>query len=374
MLIYSYNLEKYILNRFFNKLLLLPNSYTIKGSFRRKIPYVTDIDIVNKIYPTIDKSSIYKKLIDLIDVVQRDDDIILVQITCGIDERFKITDASEDEINNIKKLLKPDEIIEVNKILEKHKDNTEKKIFFLNELIWPLYKLRWSPYQVLNNSMELRGNVRISFEETVEMNAILLLQYYIKIKNELVGVDVAVYYEPYKDTVSYEEAAKYYLKLSNYNKEYYYMLFPLKNYFKIHDNKTASELNDLIEKQMGLYKQLMVRIDAYRILYVTNNLSIETAKNIIINLLRDVPKLREFTTNILSKMRDVAENNPPEVKKEQWYILVNILYDQINNEASRIAKNHFDRYFNMIPNDQKNTYRMELANYLKNNFLSIFNN
>jgi hypothetical protein len=367
MLIYSYKLEKYIINRFFRKILLLPNSYVIKGSFRRKVPYITDIDIVNKVYPIINKSTIYQRLIELINIIHQDDDIILVQITCGTDGRFKVTDANPTEVSQIKNLLTPSEVIEFDKILDKYKDNVDQKVFFINELIWPLYKLRWSSYQVLNNSMELRGDRRVSFEEMLENNSTLLLQYYLKINTELVGIDVAVYYEPYQDKVSYEDAAKYYLRLSNYNKEYYYMLFPLKTYFRIHDDKTNYELNNLIEKQMGLYKQLMVRIDAYRILYITNNLDIETAKNIIINLIKDVPKLPDFKTNVLSKMQDVAENNPPEVKKEQWYLLVNVLYDQINLEASRVSKDHFFHYLNLVPKENQKNYYIEVAKYLKSN-------
>jgi len=365
MIIYSYKLEKYILGRFFNKILPLPDSYVIKGSFRRKIPYVTDIDVVNQVYPIINKSTIYKRLVDLIDIVQQDDDIILVQITCGTDVRFKVTEASPEEILQIKKLLTDTEVVELDKILNKYKDNNDKKVFFINEFIWPLYKLRWSPYQVLNNLMDLRGGLQVSFEEMLSNNAILLLQYYLKINTELIGVDVAVYYEPYQDKGSYEDAAKYYLKLANYNKEYYYMLFPLKNYFKMHDDKMNRELNDLIEKQMGLYKQLMVRIDAYRILYITNNLDINTAKNIIINLIRDVQKLPNFQTNVLSKMQDVAENNPPEVKKEQWYILINVLYDQINIESSKVAKDHFNHYLNLVPKESQHNYHIEFADYLR---------
>src|SRR5277367_3613824 len=102
MLIYSYKLEKYIMGKFFHKILLLPNSYVIKGSFRRKIPYITDIDIVNKVYPVINRGTIYQRLIDLVNVVHQDDDIIMVQITCGTDGRFKVTDANPKEISQIK--------------------------------------------------------------------------------------------------------------------------------------------------------------------------------------------------------------------------------------------------------------------------------
>jgi len=367
MLIYSYKLEKYILCHFFPKILLDPNSYIIKGSFKRKIPYITDIDVVNKVYPKITKSNIYPKIIELINRVYGDNDIIIVQITCGTDDRFKVTTADEIEVKRIRDLLNGDEQIELDRILMEYQSDPEKKVFYLNELIWPLYKLRWTPYQLLNNSMELRGDHRISFEEVVENASSILIQYYLKIGTNLLGIDVVIQYEDITDSKqAYEAAAKYYLKLSNYKKEYYYMLFPLKNYFKSNQNEVYSELEDVIEKKMGLYKQLMVRIDAYRILYITNNLDLNTAKNIILNLIRDVSKLPNCNCeNIISKLQDISNHPNPRHKMDQWNVLLGTLYDQINNAASIAAKQYFYNYLNMIPEPQRKEYYLDFASSVR---------
>jgi hypothetical protein len=365
MLIYSYKLEKYILSHFFPKILLIPDSYVIKGSFRRKVPYVTDVDVVNKVFHKYNKSNIYTNLIHLIETAYSDNDIIVVQITCGIDERFKIINADDEEINRIKKLLSSEEILELDKIIEENKEDNEKKKFFINELIWPLYKLRWTPYEVLNNSIELRGDHSISFEETVENNTTILIQYYLKIGTNLLGVDVVIQYEEIKEEKKiYAEAAKYYLKLSNYKKEYYYMLFPLKNYFRTNKNDIYTELDDIIEKKMGLYKQLMVRIDSYRMLYLTNNLDYNMGKNIVVNLINDIPKLLDFNTNILEKIKQVlvkGDTNDNESKLEQWNILLESLYSQINDAASQMAKKYFYSYLDKIPENKKKEYYIDFV-------------
>lgn len=370
MLIYSYKLEKYILCHFFPKILLLPDSYVIKGSFRRKIPYITDIDVVNKVFPTITRSNIYSKLINLMERAYADNDIIIVQITCGVDERFRITDGNDDEIKKIKNLLDDDEKLELDKIVEKYSDDVNKKVFFINEFIWPLYKLRWTPYQILNNSMDLRASHRVSFEEVIQSSSSILVQYYLKIGTNLLGVDVVIQYDEIpSERKAYEEAAKYYLKLSNYKKEYYYMLFPLKNYFKPNKKDIYNELEDIIEKKMGLYKQLMVRIDAYRMLYVTGNLDINLAKNIIVNLIKDVAKLPNFYSNVISKIQDVSmdndlpnkTDNSPQHKMDQWNVLLGPLYDHINNAASIAAKEYFYNYLNMIPESKRDDYYLKFA-------------
>jgi len=379
MLIYSYKLEKYILEHFFPKILLIPNSYIIKGSFRRKIPYITDIDVINKVYPSVNKSNIYQKIIELLERAYSDNDIIVVQITCGTDERFKVTNANNDEIERIRNLLTDEERTELDKIIKEYANDNEKKTFFINELVWPLYKLRWTPYQVLNNSMELRGSHRVSFEEIINISSTILIQYYLKIGTHLLGVDVVIQYVKIEhEKKVYEDAAKYYLKLSNYKKEYYYMLFPLKNYFKNDKTNTHIELEDIIEKKMGLYKQLMVRIDAYRILYMTDNLTMQIAKNIIINLIRDISKLSNFESNVVTKMqkvldsplnsksqKDISDDENNISKFENWYVLLGPLYDEINNAASLAAKKYFYDYLNKIPEPQRKNYCLEFASNVK---------
>lgn len=361
MLIFTYKLEKYFKNKILPKILLLPNNYVIKGSFRRKIPYVTDIDIVNTVYPKINRTNIYDHLIKLINSLgtYSESNIILVYITCGTDDRFRLTTGSDKEISRIKPLLTIKELEELELIIEKYSNNPDKKLFFINELIWPYYKLRWTPKNVLENSIELSGGLIVNFRETIEKNSVLLLQYYVRIGSYPIGIDVVVNYESVDMKTAYESAAEYQLKLANYSREYYYMLFPFKYFFR--GNKEISrELEDLIEKTFGLYKQLMVRIDTYATLYKSNNLDINTATGIVTSILKDLHKLPGFSSNIPNKIREISINNTPKVKMAEWHVLLDLLYDEINAAVNTIAREYFYKYLEMLPENIKNKF------YLKN--------
>jgi hypothetical protein len=362
MLIFTYKLEKYITKKVLPKILLNPKKYVIKGSFRRKIPYVTDIDIVNNVYPDINKNNIYDKLVELIKNLQKENDenIIFVYITCGVDERFKIETGSEAELGKIKLLLNEKEKEIFESIEKKYSNNFDKKIFYINEMIWEIYKLRWTPKNVLENKKILREGLEIKFTDIIEKNTSMLLQYFVKIESYPVGIDIVVNYVPVDLTKAYQLAAQYQLKLANYAKEYYYMLFPFKFHFK--ENKNISkELEDLIEKKFGLYKQLMVRIDTYHILYNTNIIDIRMATYIVSSIVKDIQHLSGFQSNVINKIKEVAQNNPPDIKIREWNTLLSVLYDEINTSVNIMAKDYFFKYYDMLPEDIKNKYY--LADY-----------
>ncbi|XWV24720.1 hypothetical protein QJ856_gp1063 [Tupanvirus deep ocean] len=374
MLIFTYKLEKYVKKNLIPKILLNPNKYLIKGSFRRRIPYVTDIDIVNDVYPEINENNIYDELVKLIKKIKNEPNIILINITCGNDERFRIKNGSNEELENIRDLLDTNEITEFDIIMEKFKNDQDKKIFYINEMIWKYYRLRWKPNEILDNKKVLSGNMIIKFTDIIKENTVLLLQYYIKIESYPIGVDVIVNYKkPINMESAYSAITDYQIKLANYSNEYYYMLFPLRAYFR--DNKKIHhELEELIEKKFGLYKQLMVRIDTYHILYDTNNLDIRTATSIVASLIRDIKNLPQFTTNTINKIKEVSENNPPDIKMKEWSTLLNVLYDDINMAASIAAKEYFFRYLDMVPQNIRHKYYLqnEQQNRINKEILKIY--
>lgn len=357
MLIFTYKLEKYIKKIILPKILLKPDKYIIKGSFRRKIPYITDIDIVNEVYPEINPSNIYEKIIDLLKKLQTEENnnIILFYITCGVDERFKINTGSDEELAKIRSLLDYDEVGQFDTIIQKYADNFDKKIFFVSEMIWKYYKLRWTPKNVLDDKMTLREGLEVNFSDIVKENTSLLLQYYVKIESYPIGIDVVINYKKLDMGNAYQAAADYQLKLANYSKEYYYMLFPFKYYFKENRN-ISQELEDLIEKKFGLYKQLMVRIDTYHTLYQTKNLDIRLATSIVSGIIKDTYQLPEFRSNSVKKIKEVAIDNPPNVKMEEWALLLDVLYDEINAAANSVSEKHFFKYLDMLPENIRNKY------------------
>jgi len=357
MLIFTFKLDKYIKKNLLPKILLVADKCLIKGSFRRKIPYITDIDVVNNVYPEINVNNIYDKLISLIKKIQNDENknVIMVYITCGADERFKIETGSDEELQKIKSLLTPQEFQQFEQIEKNYDKNFDKKIFYINEMIWEIYKLRWTPQNVLDDRMVLRGGKVAKFTDIVENNTSLLLQYFVKIDEYPIGVDIVVNYKPIDLTHAYQMAALYQLRLANYGKEYYFMLFPLKHYFK--DNKSIGDKIDfIIEKKFGLYKQLIVRIDTYHTLYETQNLDIKTATAIITSIIKDTNHLPELQSNVIIKIKQVAQNNPPDVKMSEWSTLLDVLYDEINTTVNLLTKDYFYKYLNMLPVDIQKKY------------------
>lgn len=355
MLIFTYKLEKYIKKRVFPQILLVPNKYSIKGSFRRRIPYVTDVDVVNDVHPKYHPDNIYRAILKLMERLSTSD-VILVYVTCGIDERFGISTGSNEELDKIKSLLEVSEIKELDSIAQKYANNVDKKKFYINEMIWKFYKIRWTPENVLGNEIILRGGIKLKFEDVAKKNSSLLLQYYVKIGLHMLGVDVIVVYDPINMQLAYQQAADYQLKLANYNNEYYFMLFPFKFYFR-NDNKILKRLEDIIEKKYGLYKQLLVRIDTYHVLYKTGNLDIHWA-TIIVN--RIIDDLKHIGSNVVDRIRKInSEATEATVKMEQWFTLLDVLYDEINLDVNSRAKHYFFEFLELVPDDVKGNYYLE---------------
>lgn len=360
MLIFSYKLEKYIKTKILPKILLDSSKYNIKGSFRRRIPYVTDVDIVNDIYPKINENNIYEELLKLIDRIKEDKNIILVYITCGIDDRFKIETGTKEELDKIKNLLYDDDKARLDLIVEKYANNANKRIFYISEIIWKYYKLRWTPKNIIDNKMILKGNVQVKFTDIIKANTTILLQYYVKIESYPIGIDVVSNYKPFDFKNAYQLAADYQLKFANYGKEYYFMLFPFKFFFK-NNKKISQELENIIEKKFGLYKQLLVRIDTYHMLYDSQNLDIQTATSIVTSIVKDIKQLSIFSSNAITEIQKVSMDNSPNTKMEKWYLLLNVLYDEINATTNSLAKDYFFIFLDMVPNDIKSKYH--LADY-----------
>ncbi|ALR83986.1 hypothetical protein [Niemeyer virus] len=354
MLIFTYKLERYIKNKILPKILVVPDrdKYQIKGSFRRRIPYITDIDIVNNVHPEYDDTNIYQRIIDLISSFTNDSQIKLIYVICGTDDRFLLTEYSDEEIEKIKVLLNPTELVEFDNILSKYQDDPNKKLFYINEIIWDLYKLRWTLSEVLAGKKILRGGIEVFFQDVVKNNSILLLQYFVKIEYYPIGFDIAVRYKPINLITAYQNAAYYQLKLANYSKEYYFMLFPLRFYFK-NDPTISKQLEYIIETKFGLYKQLLVRIDSYRTIYESGSLDLDTAKSIIISIIKDIRKLNGIDMNIIDKIQEVSNNSAGQDKIIAWNTLLYQLYTNINKSVNKQSKKYFIRYINIIPKEDR---------------------
>ena len=119
MLIYTSKLEKYVVRKILPQLLFGAN-YEIKGSFKRRVPYVTDIDIVSRIE---NHDDLYNKIIKKLREFQSTNNILLVQITCGIDARFSIREGTDQEFDSISNILSKFQQLQLSMIRKKYADD-----------------------------------------------------------------------------------------------------------------------------------------------------------------------------------------------------------------------------------------------------------
>lgn len=353
MLIFTYKLERYIKKRILPLILPDKTNYIIKGSFKRRAPYVTDIDVVNYVYPEINRSNIYEIMVNLMETLPND--IILIYIKCGEDSRFKIEKLSNDEMDKIIPFIAKDDLEQIQRVTEKYSDQYNKKLFYVSEILRKYYRYIWTRNEVLENTEVIRNGIKTNFKDVVENNSSLTLKYFINYESYPIGIDAIVEYEPRDQKLIYLKAAERQIKLANYSEEYYYMMFPLRFYFR-KDHKILSELENLIEKKFGLYKQLAISTKTYNTLYKSQNLDIKTATKIITDFLNDVKKLPEFNSSTIDQIKKISTDNPPEIKMKEWDKLMKILYDEINAEVNYRAKPYFFKYLKMVPVGARDKY------------------
>ena len=363
MLIYSENLEKFIKNDVMPQILISddpnkPETYNFKGSFKRKIPYVTDVDVISMVYPDINKDNIYPKLVELIERVRKSKDIIIISLTCGKDQRFILNDCSDEEIQKILPLMDDDKQTEIKKISNRYQDPNEK-LFYCNEIVWEFYKIRWTPEEVINNKKILPGGLIKKFTDAIKEEATILIKYYVMYQEYPIGIDIVFVYDKYDMVNAYNSAAIYQLKHANYAKEYYFMLFPFKYYFR-HNKKISNEITYIIENKYGMYKQLLVLIDTYRLLYATGNLNSKVASNIMWEIVDDAYKLPDFKSNIMNMITRLAGEKNLDYKLKQWDLLLEQLYKAVNNTVNFLTKKYFFKYLNMVPANDRSRFYINL--------------
>lgn len=361
MLIFTYYLEKYIKNKILPKILLNSKKYRFAGSFKRRTPYITDIDVVSTSYPKINSTNIYEHILKLVKKIDTDDykNFIFIQIICGTDDRFNLDTASDEELNKIKLYLSDQEKEYVSIIQQKHQNVDNRKIL-VYEIIGRYYKLKWTKKNIIDNEMTLPGDIKIKFTDIIKKNQLMIFQYFINIEGQPVGFDIVINYEPIDMMNLYKTAANKYIVRSNFYKEYYFMMFPFRAYFRKNE-KIYNELTDIIEKKFGLYKQLLVRIETYHKLYETNNLNIRIATLMTNNIKKDVGRLPDFYSESINNIAKIAINNNPESKMIEWYYELDKLYKDINLAVNSVAKQYFFKFLDLVPENDKGKFYFEYS-------------
>ncbi len=318
MLIFTHSLKSHIKKNVLPILLMNSDKYIIKGSFKDKIPYVTNIIVENFVFPEIDKTNIYDNLFELIIRIKKHKKIILANIICGIDERFEIKSGTDDEFERIKKFIDQKDIDNFEALLQMYHHDKNKKIFYANKLLKKYQEMYWQPelgfHRVLDGIVKINeNNAQKNFIDVLHNNSIVILQYYINIGSYPLNITLIINYGTLKNA----DHRKHCLMSQNLDK-----------------------VNRDIEKKFGLHRQIMARIESYSVLYYTGNLDIGMATTIIVGLIKDLHKIPDFDCGIIEKIKKVAINNPPDIKMSSWNTILAVLYENIDTYLNITIKKY----------------------------------
>jgi hypothetical protein len=356
MLIYSKNLYEYVIDKVIPKLIITDN-FELKGSFKRRSPYVTDIDVVNDAYPSVTKKSIYAELLKLIKRLDDYPQIILINVTCGIDKRFDLKSGSEDELKEITPLLTDHEITAIDFLRIKYANDTERYLFYLRKLLKPLRKLRWTSEEVVSGKKLVRGDLIFDISQILKQNKNLIIKYAVPLEGYMVGFDVAVYYDEVDSQEIYRDARQRHLKDASYNKQYYKLLLDLKGYF-YEDKETRFDIDNITQKKLGLYKQQIARLELYDELYRYGQLTIKIAKAMLVKLIQDLAKLSKFKSNAIYQIKKIAINAQlnAEQRLESWHVIIETLIEELKLQVNMLAKPYYEYYVAKIPVEDRPAY------------------
>lgn len=362
MIIFTYKLEKIVKKNILPRILLVPNNYSIKGSFKRKVPYITHIHIVNNVCSIINKNDIYDNIVNLINRLTKyqSQNIIILYVKCGTDPRFYISDDSKHPLQYLKNMVTAHDAHRIELIEESFKYDEKQKNYLINGLLKQYYKIHWTLEEIILNKKILPGGIKITFNDVINSESMMLLKYIVKLENIPIAIDVTIKYESCTlplGLVSSNHIINNPTKLVNYSGKYYNMLCSLKQFFK-NNPVISKEIEYLIKMKFGLYQQLTSIINTYDHLYHGGKLNIRFATDIVISIIKDIEYIHIPGINyeIIKKIKDVAINNPPNLKIYKWYVLLDELYENLDSIMNTMAKDDCYKYVNMIPEEHKNQW------------------
>ena len=334
------------------KVLPLKGRFIYTGSFGRRAPYVTDIDTYSVVYPDLTEANIYPELVKLVKSASTDPNLILLYIRLGTDDRFRVSkDTLTDDVSRIRKLLPRDQQLELDAIMTKYKDDTTHAAYTVGRLVRDYKRIQWTPLEVLSGHKTLAGSLEITMADALKANPFLLLRYYIMIGSIPIGLDVVVYYNEKAGNPDYkQDIAALHILQPNYENSLYYVLFPIRSYFRRHDKTTFRQLNEIIDNKYGSYKQLMVKIGDYAELYDTRHLDLQMAASMVRSIAADTIKVLGHSSTIPAQIRNVSDStDTTDVKLRKWGILLHVLDDEIRLTLNSKLKPTLYEYLNRMP-------------------------
>ena len=367
MIIYEKSLANYVEKLIIPNLLLANCGYNLKGTFKRKAPYVTDIDIFARMcLEKVNDGNIYELVTKKIDYLSNTKfkffELIVAYVTCGNDNRFSIGDEYTKDIERIIDLVDDNDKIKINNILEKYSNDQRALIYHVRDVIWDkYYKLRWTVEEIKNNEKDVAGNIQVTLTDILKENSMINTKYYVTIKNDVVGFDVLTPYKRFKPSPTLQrDLTEFYVNQSNYSNEVYYMLFPLRRYFFDKDEKLYKKIDDIIEKDYGIYKQIMVNIDSYHDMYCLKILTTSFAVKLYLSIMGAIGTIINdgFRSETYDKLKEIPPNRETvSTDIHKWARLFAFLYRDIDIYLNKHVCGVYNKFLLKVPeNDRPNVY------------------
>lgn len=233
------------------------STYDIKGSYKRKIKYITDIDVVLKLpkyFSTLsdtDFGKIVSKILrKYMFSLPNDENYIFVHMITGDDDRFTI--KTKDDLTK----LFDQQMIDVTDM-----DNFLKmSVAEINEHLSSYKKLRWTKKEVIKG-IKVRFGKEFLLSEVLSNKRLFTLVSASFYNDYIYSFDITCLDRQIKLSDIYQRYYEPAIQRAN-NEGYPYFILRLIGRFLDHtktDQNLSNEIFEIVENKLGAYKQLMLR-------------------------------------------------------------------------------------------------------------------
>jgi hypothetical protein len=347
MLLYSHKFEAYVNEHIIpNILLSKSDNYEIKGSYIKKAQYITDIDIVINAYPRLNRDTIYDDIIEFINRIKKNN-FIFNNAKCGYNENIKINDCSNEELNKIKSnLTNLNELDKVNKIIEKYGNDKYLMCALLSKQL--NHKYKWTEENIMNSE---------DFKTVLKNNNNIIISIVHMIDNFPLGIDVVISYTTESINDVYANYFKNAIIMAKFNKEYYFMMFFMRRFFK---GEMLNELNDIIQNKFGLDKQLLVVCEMYETIFTSNNMTSKISSDIVSYIVENIETIA--TDEIRETIKLIGHATDNKILNYLIFEIKNYVYHNVNNKARKL----YYKYYNLLPNNCKYKFAIDNKTFVNN--------
>jgi hypothetical protein len=355
MLLYSADLKNYVDTIIIPMILISPKYFYI-GTFAKKYPYVSDIDITNIIdcsKPLSSKSK-FDKIMSNINLDNKN--ILFNYISCGYDDRYLIIDPVKDLERLINKhLLSDKDINDLNLIISKQTE-LQGQIVSMQYYLTKYSTIRWTKKEIQAGIKVLKGDKVITFNDELNTNYTAIFHFFVIYNNYYIPMDLALVCDnaieskPATLIMANRIIPNVYLYMK-YNKEYYFMLKGMLKYF--YSKPEYAEINRIIEYKYGIYKQLLIQISHLAYLISDKLIPIRIQSRIINNIVHDLYKYIKINDPELNELSVII---PSDSNSKRIVQILDRMYDIVNTKMNLLTKNSYYKYLALLPIDTQQMF------------------